>query len=657
MNNTKESQTDNFKYLLEQFADVKIMQFQVPAFDELSLKQKKLLYYLSKAALCGRDIIFDQNFKYNLLVRHTLEEIFNHFDGDTTTESYKEFVTYLKRLWFSNGIHHHYSMDKNLPGFSQEYFLELIQNSKGARFELPPNELYHFLIPILFDPTIDAKRVSLDSEKDLIEASACNYYEGVTEKEVEVFYEKMKDSDDPEPVSFGLNSKLIKEKGRLAELVYKSGGLYGKAIDNIIYWLEKATGEAENEKQRQTIELLIQYYQTGELRKFDEYNILWVEDAESHIDFVNGFIENYGDPLGLKASWESVVNYKDVLATHRAETISKNAQWFEDHSPVNPKFKKQKVRGVTAKVITVVQLGGDCYPSTPIGINLPNADWIRKEHGSKSVTLENITYAYDKASQGSGFLEEFCFSEEEIALSKAYGTIAGNLHTDLHECLGHGSGQLLPGTSPEALKNYSSTLEEARADLFALYYMMDPKLIELEIMPHFEVAKAEYNSYIRNGLFTQLTRIEPGNDIEESHMRNRQIIAKWCFEKGGAEKIIERKIRDGKTFYVVNDYEKLRVLFGELLSEVQRIKSEGDYIAGKLLVETYGVKVDFELNKEAKRRFEKLKIAPYGGFVNPILKPVKKNEEIIDVLIEYPKDFAGQMMFYSDKYSFLPVVK
>ncbi|NOX46284.1 MAG: dihydrofolate reductase [Chlorobi bacterium] len=649
----QEEKKDNFKYLVEQFADLKIMRYQVPGFDELSLEQKKLVYYLSQAALCGRDIIFDQNYKYNLLVRNTLEEIYKNYQGDKTTDDYKEFVVYLKRVWFSNGIHHHYSMDKFMPGFSNEYFKELIDGSGNAEFEMPPQQLYDFLLPIMFDPTVAAKRVSLDAGKDLIKASACNYYEGVTEKEVEAFYAKMKDPDDPEPISYGLNSKLVKENGQIKELVYKSGGLYGKAIDKIIFWLEKASNVAENNLQKKTIDELIAYYKTGDLKEFDKYNISWVEDSLSHIDFVNGFIENYGDPLGLKASWESIVNFKDLEANHRAETISENAQWFEDHSPVNTKFKKDKVKGVTAKVITVAQLGGDCYPSTPIGINLPNADWIRKDYGSKSVTIENITYAYDQASKGNGFLEEFCYSKEEIALSRKYGSLAGNLHTDLHECLGHASGQLLPGISPDALKNYSSTLEEARADLFALYYMMDNKLIELGIMPSLDAARSEYNGYIRNGLLTQLTRIEPGNDIEEAHMRNRQLIAKWCYEKGAADNVIEKKTRDGKTFYVVNDHEKLRELFGELLAEVQRIKSEGDYEAGKKLVEDYAVKVDIDLNKEVKARFDKLHIAPYGGFINPVLSLVEKEGEVVDVRISYPDDFVGQMLGYSKEYSFL----
>ncbi|RLD54606.1 MAG: dihydrofolate reductase, partial [Bacteroidetes bacterium] len=466
---------DDFKYLVEQFADLKIMRYQVPGFESLTLKQKELVYYLGEAALCGRDIIFDQNYKHNLLVRNTLEEIFKNYEGDKSVKEFEEFETYLKRVWFSNGIHHHYSMDKFMPGFSPEYFKQLIDGSGDAKFEMPKKQLYDFLLPIMFDPTVAAKRVSLDAGKDLIKGSACNYYEGVTEKEVEFFYSKMKKPNEAQPISHGLNSKLVKENGKLKEVVYKSGGLYGKAIDKIIFWLEKASDVAENDLQKKTIDELVSYYKTGDLKEFDNYNISWVEDTLSHIDFVNGFIENYGDPLGIKASWESIVNFKDLEATHRAETISENAQWFEDHSPVDKRFKKEKVKGVTAKVITVAMLGGDCYPTTPIGVNLPNADWIRKDYGSKSVTIENITYAYDQASKGNGFLEEFCFTEDEVKLSREYGTIAGNLHTDLHECLGHGSGQLLPGVSPEALKNYSATLEEARADLFALYYMMDNK--------------------------------------------------------------------------------------------------------------------------------------------------------------------------------------
>ncbi|MCD4682065.1 MAG: dipeptidyl peptidase 3, partial [Bacteroidales bacterium] len=586
-------QKDDFKYLLEQFADLKIMRYQVPGFDELTLEQKKLVYYLSEAARCGRDIIFDQNYKHNLKIRKTLEEIYKHYAGNKDMEDYKDFVVYLKRVWFSNGIHHHYSTDKFIPEFSHEYFSELIQNTEGAEFPLDEGQTIDELIPeltsVIFDPEIAAKRVSMDSSRDLVKLSACNFYEGVTEQEADEFYNKMKDPNDKSPISYGLNSKLVKENGVVKEQVYKVDGLYSAALEKIVYWLEKASEVAENEQQKAVIDKLIEYYKTGDLNTFDEYNVLWVTDLASHIDFVNGFTEVYGDPLGMKATWESVVNFKDVEATKRTEIISGNAQWFEDNSPTDPRFKKGEVKGVSAKVITVAHLGGDCYPSTPIGINLPNADWIRKEHGSKSVTMENITYAYNQAALGNGFLEEFCYSDEEIELSKEYGSLAGNLHTDLHECLGHGSGQLLPETSPEALKNYSSALEEARADLFALYYLMDEKMVELGIMPTLDVAKAEYNGYIRNGLMTQLTRIEMGKNIEQAHMRNRQLISKWCYEKGMEKNVIEQIVKNGKSYYKINDYNKLRGLFGELLAEVQRIKSEGDYEAGKNLVETYGV--------------------------------------------------------------------
>jgi len=612
---------------------------------------------LSEAARCGRDIMFDQNYKHNLKVRKTLEEIYKNYKGDRATENFQNFVVYLKRVWFSNGIHHHYSTDKFAPDFSHEYFAELMKRSEGANFPLNEGQTLDELIPeltsILFDPEVAAKRVSLDSSKDLIKSSACNFYEGVTQKEAEDFYNAMKDHNDPTPISYGLNSRLVKENGKVKEEVYKIDGKYSAALEKVAYWLGKASEVAENDQQKAVIDKLVEYYQTGDLRVYDEYNVLWVNDLDSHIDFVNGFTEVYGDPLGMKATWESVVNFKDIEATKRTIIISTNAQWFEDNSPTDPRFKKNEVKGVTAKVITVAHLGGDCYPSTPIGINLPNADWIRKEHGSKSVTMENITYAYDQAALGNGFLEEFCYSEEEIELSMKYGSLAGNLHTDLHECLGHGSGQLLSETSPEALKNYSSALEESRADLFALYYLMDEKMLELGIMPTLDVAKAEYNGYVRNGLMTQLTRIEMGKNIEQAHMRNRQLISKWCYENGLEENVIEKVVKDEKTFYKINDYNKLRELFGELLAEVQRIKSEGDYEAGKNLVETYGVIVEPVLHKEVKERFEKLNIAPYGGFINPEFLITKDGETITDIKIEYPDDYTKQMLYYSENYSFL----
>ncbi|MFU8843968.1 MAG: dipeptidyl-peptidase 3 family protein [Bacteroidales bacterium] len=659
MKTTEMDLTDqaDFNYLLEQFADLKIMRYQVPGFDELSLDQKKLIYYLSEAALCGRDIIFDQNYKHNLRIRKALEEIYKNFQGDREGEDFKAFEIYLKRVWFANGIHHHYSTDKFVPDFSVEYFTHLMQNSSEGDFPLTNGQdvagLTLELTSIIFDPTIAPKRISLDSGQDIIKQSACNFYEGVTQKEAEAFYEAMKVPGEETPVSYGLNSKLVKRDGRIEEQVYKIGGLYSGALEQIVYWLEKAAAVAENESQRAVILKLIDYYQTGDLKTFDEFNVLWVQDLDSRVDFVNGFTEVYGDPLGMKATWEAVVNFMDMEATKRTVIISENAQWFEDNSPVDERFKKKEVKGVSAKVITVAQLGGDCYPSTPIGINLPNADWIRKEHGSKSVTMDNIMYSYDRSSLGSGFLEEFAASEEEVVLSREYGFLAGNIHTDLHECLGHGSGQLLPETSPEALKNYSSALEETRADLFALYYIMDDKLIDLGILPSPDAAKAEYNGYIRNGLMTQLTRVELGSNIEQAHMRNRQLIAQWCFEKGHEDNVIEKFERDGKTFFKINDYQKLRELFGELLAEVQRIKSEGDFEAGKDLVEKYAVKVDPVLHAEVLDRFKKLNIAPFGGFVNPVLKPVESQGEITDIEVDYSEDYTTQMLRYSEKYSFL----
>ncbi len=654
---TKETKTDNFQYFVEQFADLKVMRYRLPSFEQLSLQQKKLVYYLSEAALCGRDIIFDQNYSGNLKVRKTLEEIYKNFDGDREAEDFQNFVVYLKRVWFSNGIHHHYSTDKIVPGFSGEYLQMLMENSPGAEFPLKEGEGRPQLIAemqkILFDPTVAPKRISLDPTKDMIKNSACNFYKNVTQKEAEAFYAKQADPSDPTPISYGLNSKLVKEDGKIKEEVYKIGGLYGPALEKIAYWLEKAAEVAETDNQRAAIEKLIEFYNTGDLETFDEFNILWVQELDSRVDFVNGFTETYGDPMGMKATWESVVNYKDLEATERTKIISENAQWFENHSPVDDRFKKEQVKGVSAKVINAAQLGGDCYPSTPIGINLPNADWIRKDYGSKSVTIENITYAYDQAAIGNGFLEEFCYSPEEIELAKKYGFLAGNLHTDLHECLGHGSGKLLPGTSSEALKNYSSSLEESRADLFALYYLMDEKMVELGIMPNLDVAKTEYNGYIRNGLMTQLTRIELGKNIEQAHMRNRQLISRWCYEKGKDDNVIEKVERDGKTYYKINDYNKLRDLFGELLAEVQRIKSEGDYEAGKALVETYGVEIDPALHKEVLERYRKLNLAPYGGFINPDLKPVMENDRIVDVTVDYTEGYAEQMLRYSKDYSFL----
>ena len=651
-----------FKFLLEQFADLKIMRYQVPGFDELTLQQKELVYYLSQAALAGRDILFDQNYKYNLAIRRTLENIAENYKGNRESDEFKKFMVYTKRVWFSNGIHHHYSKDKFFPEITPAYFESLMRETTGGSFPLREGQdLESFIaeiVPVIFDPNIAPKAVSQEAGKDLLLNSACNFYEGVTEQEAELFYKNLKDqavkAGADTLVSFGLNSKLVKRNGVVAEEVYKLGGLYSQAIEQVVYWLKKAAGVAENSHQKAVIEALVKYYETGDLSTWDEYNVLWVQDLDSHIDFVNGFIENYGDPMGLKATWESVVNFKDIKATQRAETISANAQWFEDHSPVDAQFKKPEVKGVSAKVITAAQLGGDCYPSTPIGINLPNADWIRKEHGSKSVTIENITYAYDQAAIGNGMIEEFAASPEEIELAKNFGSLASNLHTDLHECLGHGSGQLLPGTRGDELKNYGSPLEEARADLFALYYIADPKMMELGLYDNRGVYKAEYNSYIRNGMLTQLTRIEPGKTIEQAHMRCRQLIAAWSYDLGKDKNVIEKFERDGKTYVKVNDYEALRELFGKMLSEIQRIKSEGDYTAGRDLIEKYAVQVDQKLHSEILARFSKLNLAPYGGFINPVFVPVTQNGKIVDVKVEYPDDYTGQMMDYSKNHSFLP---
>lgn len=654
-----EKEATPFKWQVDQFADVRIMRYQIPEFDSLTPNQKVLVYYLSEAAKCGRDIIWDQNYKYNLTVRSVLESIYNGYTGDRNNANWEQFMVYLKRVWFSNGIHHHYSNDKFIPEFTQEYFAELVKNTPADKFNTTlgsTDEIIAKLTPILFDPNVATKRVNQDAGVDMVAASACNYYEGVTQKEVEDFYAKMMNPKDTTPISYGLNSKLVKENGKVVEKVWKIDGMYGTAIAKIVYWLEKAATVAENEHQRNIINTLIEYYKSGDLKKFDEYNVLWVSDVNSHIDFVNGFIENYGDPMGYKSSWEAVVNFKNLEATRRTTIIGDNAQWFEDNSPIDEQFKKKEVKGVSAKVITVAQLGGDCYPTTPIGINLPNADWIRKYHGSKSVTMDNITYAYDQAAQGNGFMEEFAWSPEEIELSKQHGSLAGNLHTDLHECLGHGSGQLAEGVKGDELKNYGSPLEEARADLFALYYMMDQKMVEIGIMPTLDVAKAEYNNYIRNGLMTQLTRIEFGKTIEQAHMRNRQLIASWCYENGKAENVIEKKTRDGKTYFVINDYAKLRNLFGTLLKEIQRIKSTGDYEAGKKMVETYAVQINPELHREVLDRFNKLKLAPYGGFMNPELVPVMEGDKIVDIRVEYPENYIQQMLDYSNNYGFLPLI-
>jgi dipeptidyl-peptidase-3 len=645
-----------FCYHVDRFADIEVLRYQVPGFENLSLQQKKLIYYLSEAALEGRDILYDQNNKYNLTIRKTLEAIFLNYAGDRTTNTYKNIETYLKRVWFSNGIHHHYATDKFSPDFSETTFRLIVESLPASSLPLKAynndvKKLLDDICPIIFNPNLYAKRVNQQEGVDVIKNSANNYYEGVTEKEVTDFYNAMKDPNDSTPISYGLNSKLVKENGKLVEKVWKVGGMYSPAIEKIVGWLEKAAEVAENEKQKSVIHSLIDYYETGDLLTFDEYSILWVEDLDSRIDFVNGFIETYGDPLGIKASWESVVNFKNLEATERTEKICANAQWFEDNSPVDPRFKKETVKGVSAKVINAAMLGGDCHPATPIGINLPNANWIRQAHGSKSVTIENITSAYDQASIGNGFNEEFVWSATEIELIEKYGFQSDNLHTDLHECLGHGSGQMLPGINQETLKVYGATIEEARADLFGLYYAADPKIVELGLLPNAEAYKAEYYKYMMNGLMTQLTRIEEDNNIEESHMRNRALIAHWVYEKGANDKVVELKQRDGKTFVVVNDYEALRELFGKLLAEVQRIKSEGDFESAKKLVENYGVKVDSTLHKEIRERYAKLKLAPYKGFVNPVYQPILNEEgEIIDIKVEYKESFLMQMLRYSKEY-------
>ena len=654
---TAETAAQEFQWQIDQFSDLRVMRYQIPGFEELSLDQKKLIYYLSEAALCGRDIVTDQNYKHNLTIRRTLDAIVEGYKGDRNDPQWEKFMVYTKRVWFSNGIHHHYATDKFIPEFTADYFATLVKEAEGVAFPLSEgqslDDLIAFLQPIIFDPAVDAKKVSQDSTKDLVTQSAVNFYEGVTQEEVESYYQSITVEDDPTPIWYGLNSRVVKKNGKVAEEVASLDGLYGPEIERIVYWLDKASGVAENEQQRQVIDKLIEYYRTGDLEKWDEYNILWVNDVDSRVDFINGFIEVYSDPLGIKGSWESIVNFKDLEATKRTDTIAANAQWFEDNSPTDPRFKKKEVKGVTAKVITAAILGGDAYPSTPIGINLPNANWIRKNHGSKSVTLENITYAYDQASLGSGFGEEFSYSDEILERAKKYGSLASNLHTDLHEVLGHGSGQLLPGVSNEALKNYHSPVEEARADLFALYYLMDEKMVELGLLPNLDAAKASYDRNIRNGLMTQLTRIQPGNTIEQAHMRSRALVSYWVYEKGKPENVISREVKNGKTYFVINDYQKLRQLYGELLAEVQRITSEGDYDAARDLVETYGVQVDQELHKEVLERYSKLNLAPYGGFINPIYTPVMENGEIVDIKIEYPTDYTKQMLRYGKDYSYL----
>lgn len=650
---------DKFPYTVDRFADIEILRYRVPDFESLSLQQKELIYYLSEAALSGRDILYDQNNKYNLCVRRTLEAVYENYRGDRQSEEFKNFITYLKQVWMGNGIHHHYSEDKFVPKFSADFFADAVKGINAEDLPLEkgetPDDLIRKLTPVIFDPTVFPKRTNQADGVDLLLTSAVNFYEGVTQAEAEEFYDRMKNPNDSTPVSYGLNSKLVKENGVLVEKTYKLGGMYGKAIEQIVFWLNKAVSVAENDRQRDVIQSLIKFYESGNLKTYDEYCIKWVQDTASLVDFVNGFTETYADPLGLKGSWESIVNFKNLASTKRTETISKNAQWFENHSPIDNRFKKENVKGITAKVVTAAILAGDCYPSTPIGINLPNSDWIRHDYGSKSVTIENITEAYDRASLGNGFNEEFMWSDVERERAKKYGSLTNNLHTDLHECLGHGSGKLLPGVDPNRLKAYGSTIEEARADLFGLYYVADPKMIELGLLPDNEAYKAEYYQYIMNGLLTQLTRVQTGKNIEEAHMRNRQLIARWVYEKGLPDKVIELKKRDGKTYVVINDYEKLRILFGKLLAEIQRIKSTGDYQGAKVLVENYGVKVDPVIHEEILERYEKLNLAPYRGFVNPVYKAVKNADgEISDVQISYDENYVEQQLRYSKQYSNLP---
>lgn len=656
----KEIEAD-FNYIVEEFGDTQILRYMVDGFDALTLKQKKYIYYLSEAALEGRDILFDQNGRYNLLIRRSMEAIYVNYKKDRQDKYFLSFEKYLKRVWFANGIYHHYSSDKFAPEFSEEYFTTLINSIDSRYLPLKDGEgvdqLLATINPVIFNPNILSKKSNQTAGEDLVVTSAVNFYRDVTQKEVEEYYSSIKIADDNTPISHGLNSRIEKINGKIFENLYRVNGLYSSALEKVVKWLEKAGEIAENEQQRAYISKLVSYNRTGDLKEFDEYAILWVKENKGEIDFINGFTETYSDPLGMKATWEGVVNFKNIEASKRTEKISDNAQWFEDNSPVNTHFKRDKVMGVTAKVITVATLGGDCYPAAPLGINLPNANWIRRDHGSKSVSIENIASAYSNATAGNGFDEEFIWSGREKDLNKKYGFICGNLHTDLHECLGHGSGKLLDGVDVDALKAYGSTLEEARADLFALYYIADNKIVELGLLPTKDAYKAEYYSYLLNGYMTQLIRIELGKNIEQAHMRNRQTIAGWIIEKGSKDKIVEIKKREGKTYIIINDYVSLRTLFGELLSEVQRIKSEGDYSAAKILIENYGVKIDQDIHKEVLDRNELLNIPPYRGFMNPLMKLVKNlNGEIIDIILDYSEGYAEQHLRYSNEYSSLPTL-
>lgn len=654
------SMSENFNYIVEQFADLQLLRYRVAGFENLSLRQKELIYYLSEAALEGRDILFDQNGKHNLQIRKLLEAVYVSYSGDRNNPEFQGLEVYLKRVWFSSGIYHHYACDKFVPAFSPEFLRECIEQVDVASLPLKDDEsvqaMCDKLFPVMFDPKVMPKRVNQADGEDLVMTSAANYYEEVTQDEAEKFYAMQKVAADPHPVMYGMNSRLVKKDGVLQEEVWKLDGMYGEAIQKIIFWLEKAETVAENEAQREVIRLLIDFYRTGDLKTFDTYSIAWLKDTDSKVDFVNGFIESYGDPLGMKASWESIVNFKDEEATYRTEIISQHAQWFEDHSPVSPSFKKEVVRGVSAKVITAAMLGGDLYPSSAIGINLPNSNWIRSLHGSKSVTIGNLTDAYNKAAKGNGFREEFVYSQEEKDLLEKYADITGDLHTDLHECVGHGSGKLLPGVDPDALKAYGSTIEEARADLFGLYYLPDEKLVELGLTPDKEAYKAEYYAYMMNGLLTQMVRIEPGCDLEEAHMRNRQLIARWALENGKSMNVVELVKKEGKTYVKINDYLQLRGLFAALLSEIQRIKSEGDYEAARALVEKYAVKLDATLHEEILNRYRSLHLAPYKGFVNPVYLPQYDAEgRIVDVKLDYTEGYTEQMLRYGRDYSNLTI--
>lgn len=652
--------TTDFSYCDERFADLQLLRYRVNGFENLDLRQKKLVYYLSQAALYGRDILWDQNGKFNLKIRKTLEAIYTDYSGDRNSKDFQELTVYLKRVWFSNGIHHHYACDKFPALFSESFFKEALLNINLEKLPLKAGEtaetLYNEIAPVIFNPAIMAKRVNQADGEDLLLTSACNYYaEGITQKEAEEFYQEMKNREqDPRPVMYGLNSQLVRKNGKIAEEVWKIDGMYGKAIEKIVYWLEKAAEVSENPKQKEVILKLVEFYKTGNLRTFDEYSILWIQEQDGFIDFTNGFIETYGDPLGMKASWEGYVNLKDAEATERTRKLSENAQWFEDHSPVDARFKKDNCQGVSAKVIEAAILGGDLYPASAIGINLPNSNWIRAEHGSKSVTIGNLTHAYNQAAHGNGFKEEFVINREVLELMEKYEDVCDDLHTDLHECLGHGSGKMLPGVDPDSLKAYGATIEEARADLFGLYYLADPKLTKLGLTPDSEAYKAQYYGYLMNGLLTQLVRINPGKDIEEAHMRNRALIARWALEMGKEEQVIEMICLNRKTYVQINDYQKLREIFGKQLAEIQRIKSEGDLEAARQLVERYGVKVDPSLHQEILARYNQLNLAPYKGFINPVYTPVvDEQNNITDIRISYGEAYDKQMLRYSKDYATL----